>query len=152
MFSDMSKACISIEIEKGNTPRASEDSGSNVDEAVSNELSCLPQISANDEECDEYLPLASLEIARVQVADLQQREELLARRAVIAVGSRDHCRNLQGCQGLAGLLAAVIGAAVEQKDRVLAPIRVLGVEAASQPEKECAEEPRLVALLADGEV
>ena len=151
-ISDMKEAGIAVQVQEGDAPCAGEDARPNLEEAVADELGGLPQVSGNDQDHDKYLPFPSLEVGGIQVADLQQGEELLARRAVVAVRAGDHDRDLECSEGLARLIAAMVAAAVEQKDRVVAPVGVLGVEAADQPVQKGAEQPRLVALLADGEV
>ena len=66
--------------------------------------------------------------ARVEVADLQIAEELLARRRVEGVRPCDEQRQLQRGHRFQDISPFVVARAVDDDDRVLAPVRVLVVE------------------------
>ena len=99
-----------------------------------------------------YLPLPGLDACRVQVTCLQEGEELLRRRAVVAVRPRDHRGDLQRGQCLARFSAAVVGGTIKDEDCVVSPVRVLAVELTGQPMKESAEDATVVAPLAERKV
>ena len=150
--SDRCQRGVAVQAEDGRPPSAREDTCANLHEARADQLCSLAEVPKRHCQNGEHLLLASLDAGGIQVAGLQQGEELLRRRGVVAVRSGDHRRDLQRGQRLACLRAPVVGGAVEDKDGIVPQVRILAVELAGQPMKESAEDATVIATLAEFEV
>ena len=99
-----------------------------------------------------YLRLTRLDVPRVQVTDLEEREELLSRRAIEAVRPSYHGWNAERCHGPACLSTAVCRGPIQDQDCVIPPVRVLSVQVDDEPVKESTEGSAVVGRLRHSEV
>ena len=155
----MKESGILVEVEKSDTPDTDEYFRSYVEEAHADQFANLSEVPieyGQDHESVEahlgYLLLTCGNVARVQITDFEVGEELLAGRAVISVGAREQCRNLQGGERLHRLLTLVICGVVDSEDCVVTPVRVFGVQVCCKPHQEGREDCRVDDRLADGKV
>ena len=89
------------------------------------------------------LPLARLDVGRIQIADLEVGEELLRWGAVVAVRTGIHRRDLESGEHLLRLFVNVVACAIEHDHRVAAPVWILCIEALNQLKEERAEDSRV---------
>ena len=99
-----------------------------------------------------HLPLAYLQPLRVEVAALQQAEVLLDGRADVAVRAGVDGLDAELLDRRPRLQRLVVGGVVEEDDRVVSPVRLLGVELLRERREEGDHHARVGVGGAQGDV
>ena len=113
--SDRAQGSVLIEIEERHVLKCRYGIWLDLGEAEPNHFACFAEVPINRFQSDlccilwhDDLPLACLDVAGVEIAILEMREQLLTRRSVVSIWSCEHGRNVMHSQGFHGLFTCVI--------------------------------------------